>query len=141
MDQWLGGTLAARRFNLQVVAAFAAAALLLAIVGVYGVSAAAVASRTRELGIRAAIGASRFELMTLVLRGALGPVLSGLLAGTVIAILSATALSAMLFGVEPADPVAIAAGAAILAAAALLATAVPALRAVGIDPIVALRTD
>jgi putative ABC transport system permease protein len=107
MDQWLGGTLAARRFNLQVVAAFAGAALLLAIVGVYGVSAAAVTSRTRELGIRAAIA-------------------------------SAHALSAMLFGVEPGDPLSIAAGAATLAAAALLANVVPALRAVRVDPIVAL---
>jgi putative ABC transport system permease protein len=141
MDQWLDGTLAARRFNLQVVTAFAAAALLLAIVGVYGVSAAAVASRTREIGIRAAIGASRLELVTLVLRGALVPVLAGLLVGTGVAIASAQALSAMLFGVEPGDPLSLSAGAATLAAAALLANVVPALRAVRIDPIVALRQD
>ena len=141
MDQWLGGTLAARRFNLQVVAAFAGTALLLAIVGVYGVSAAAVTSRTRELGIRAAIGASRLGLMTLVLRSALGPVLAGWLAGTLVAIASAHALSAMLFGVEPGDPLSIAAGAATLAAAALLANVVPALRAVRVDPIVALRME
>ena len=141
MDQWLGGTLATRRFNLQVVAVFALAALLLASIGVYAVSAAAVASRTRELGIRAAIGASRLALLILVLRGAAAPVLAGLASGIVLALFVGQALSAMLFGVTPADAVSIGISAAVLATAALLATLVPALRAVRVDPMVALRTD
>ena len=141
MDQWLGGTLAARRFNLQVVTVFAIAALLLASGGVYAVSSAAVASRTRELGIRAAIGASRLTLMTLVLRGAAAPILAGLAAGIVLALFVAQALSAVLFGVTPADAMSLGVSAATLATAALLATLVPALRAVRVNPIAALRAD
>ena len=103
MDQWMAGTLAPRRFNLQLVAAFAAAALLLAMVGVYAVSAAAVAARRREIGIRAALGASRREVIALVLRNGLAPVLAGLAIGTAIAVLAGDALGGMLFGVTPGD--------------------------------------
>jgi putative ABC transport system permease protein len=141
MDQWMGGTLAPRRFNLQLVAAFAAAALLLAIVGVYAVSAAAVAARTREIGIRAALGASRRAVIQLVISSGLVPVVAGLVAGVAVAIVAAEALSGLLFGVTPSDPFSIAAGVATLAAAALFANIVPALRAVRVDPIIALRIE
>jgi putative ABC transport system permease protein len=141
MDQWMGGTLAPRRFNLQLVAAFAAAALLLAVVGVYAVSAAALASRTREIGIRAALGASRHEVVGLVLRGGLTPALAGVATGTAAALVSGQALSGMLFGVAPGDPLAFAIGVTTLAAAAVLANLVPALRAARVDPVVALRID
>ena len=141
MDQWMAGTLAPRRFNLQLVAAFAAAALLLAMVGVYAVSAAAVAARRREIGIRAALGASRREVIALVLRTGLAPVLAGLATGAAVAVLAGDALGGMLFGVRPGDPFSLAAGAATLAAAAVLANLVPALRAASVDPIAALRVD
>jgi putative ABC transport system permease protein len=141
MDQWMGGTLAPRRFNLQLVEAFAAAALLLAGVGVYAVSAAAVTSRTREIGIRAALGASRRDVINLVLRSGLSPVLAGLAAGTGAAIVSGEAMSGLLFGVTPRDPLSLAAGVMTLASAALLANCVPALRAANVDPIVALRIE
>jgi putative ABC transport system permease protein len=141
MDQWMAGTLAPRRFNLQLVAAFAAAALLLAMVGVYAVSAAAVAARRREIGIRAALGASRREVIALVLRTGLAPVLAGLATGAAVAVLAGDALGGMLFGVRPGDPVSLVAGAAPLAAAAVLANLVPALRAARVDPIAALRVD
>ena len=104
MDQWMAGTLAPRRFNLQLAAAFAAAALLLAMVGVYAVSAAAVAARRREIGIRAALGASRIEVIALVLRTGLAPVLAGLATGAAVAVLASDALGGMLFGVSPGDP-------------------------------------
>ena len=141
MDQWMDGTLAPRRFNLQLVEAFAAAALLLAAVGVYAVSAAAVTSRTREIGIRAALGASRSEVIALVLRGGLSPVIAGLAAGTAVAIVAGPLISELLFGVTPADPLSLTAAAGMLVLAALLATCVPALRAVRIDPVVALRVE
>lgn len=141
MDQWIAGTLAPRRFNLQLVAAFAAAALLLAMVGVYAVSAAAVAARRREMGIRAALGASRREVMALVLRTGLAPVLAGLATGAAVAVLAGDVLGAMLFRVRPGDPFSLAAGAAMLTAAAVIANLVPALRAASVDPIEALRVD
>jgi putative ABC transport system permease protein len=141
MDQWMGGTLAPRRFNLQLVAAFAATALLLAMVGVYAVSAFAVSSRTREIGIRVALGASRREVIGLVLRGGLSPVLAALAIGAAIGVLTAPALSGMLFGVTPRDLISLVASAATLAAAAVIANVVPARRAAKVDPIVALRVD
>ena len=141
MDQWLANTLAPRRFNLQLAGAFAIAALLLAGVGVYAVSAAAVSSRTREIGIRSALGASRSEVIGLVLRSSLAPVAAGLAIGTVVALAGAEALSGMLFGVSPADPVAFAAATTTLAIAALLANLIPTVRAVRIDPIDALRVE
>jgi putative ABC transport system permease protein len=141
MDQWMDGLLAPRRFNLQLVQAFAAAALLLAAVGVYAVTAAAVTSRTREIGIRSALGASRREVIALVVRGSLSPVLAGLVSGCLAAIVSGPVLSGLLFGVTPADLLSLLATAATLGVAALLATWIPAVRALHIDPIVALRVE
>ena len=137
----MAGTLAPRRFNLQLVAAFAAAALLLAMVGVYAVSAAAVAARRREIGIRAALGASRREVIALVLRTGLAPVLAGLATGAAVTVLIGDALGGILFNVSPGDPFSLGAGAATLAVAAVLANLVPALRAARVDPIAALRVD
>jgi putative ABC transport system permease protein len=141
MDQWLGASIAARRFNLQLVTAFALAALLLAAVGVYAVSASAVATRTREIGIRAALGASKGEVIGLVLRGALAPVFLGLIAGTAGAWLSAGAATGLLFGVAPHDPASLAIVVVTLTTAAIVASYVPARRAGNVDPIVALRAD
>ena len=141
MDQWMAATLAPRRFNMLLVAAFAVAALLLAAVGVYAVSGAAVAARTREIGIRAALGASRRDVIALVLRGALAPVAAGLAVGAIAALGSAEALSWMLFGVRPADPLSLTVGVLTLGSAALAATLAPALRAGRVDPIVALRVE
>ena len=141
MDQWMEGTLAARLFNLRLVQAFAAAALLLAVVGVYAVSAFAVSSRTRELGIRVALGASRVDVIGPALRGGLLPVLAALATGTAVTIVAAPILSSMLFGVTPHDLVSLVITVVTLASAALVANLVPAHRAATIDPIVALRVD
>jgi putative ABC transport system permease protein len=141
MDQWMGATLAPRRFNLQLVEAFAAAALLLAVVGVYAVTAFAVSSRTREIGIRLALGASRREVIGLVLRGGLSPVFAALAVATAIAVIAAPVLSGLLFGVTPRDSVSIAFSIAALATAAVVANLLPARRAARVDPIVALRID
>ena len=141
MDQWMGTTLAARRFNLQLVAGFAAVALLLAVIGVYVVSAFAVTTRTREIGIRAALGASRRDVIGLVLRTGLAPALTGLAAGIATAVLSAPALSGLLFGVAPRDAASVAISVTALTVAAIVANIVPARRAARIEPIVALRID
>ena len=141
MDQWMGSTLAARRFNLQLVGAFAAAAVLLAVVGIYAVAAFAVTTRRREFGIRTALGASRLEIVGLVVRDSASPVLGGLAAGTAVSVAAAPALSGLLFGVTPRDGTSLAFGLAALACAALVASIVPAQRAARIDPLVALRVD
>jgi putative ABC transport system permease protein len=141
MDQWIGASVAPRRFNLELVAAFALAALLLALVGVYAVSASAVAMRTREIGIRTALGASKGEVVRLVLQSALAPVLLGLMAGMAGALTSGPAMAGLLFGVAPHDPASLAIVAVTLTTAALIAGYVPARRAGRVDPIVALRTE
>ena len=141
MDQWMGDTLAPRRFNVRLVGVFAAAALLLAVVGVYAVSAFSVTLRTREIGIRSALGASRRDVVTLVLRGCAVPVLGGLISGAGVAMLLAPAAADLLFGVSPRDVVSLAIGPAALACAALLANVLPARRASRIDPTVALRIE
>ena len=141
MDQWMGASLAPRRFNLQLVEVFALAALLLAVIGVYAVSASAVAMRTREIGIRAALGASRREVIALVLRGGLTPVMLGLIAGAFGASFSGRAVSGMLFGITPQDPASLAVVAITLTAAAFVASYLPARRAGKVDPISALRAE
>jgi putative ABC transport system permease protein len=139
MGDWVEASVAARRFNLQLLAAFAVAALLLAAAGVYAVSASAVAARTRELGIRAALGASRLAIVRLVLRGALVPVVAGVAAGAAAALVSGRAISGLLFGVTPRDPASLGLVCATLMAAALVASYVPARRAGRVDPLEALR--
>jgi putative ABC transport system permease protein len=141
MDQWMGASMAARRFNLQLVSAFALAALLLAIVGVYAVSASGVAMRTREIGVRSALGASKGEVIALVLRDSVAPVLVGLIAGTAGGFVLGRATSSLLFGVTPHDPASLATAAVTVMTAALAASYVPARRAATVDPIIALRAE
>jgi putative ABC transport system permease protein len=141
MDQWMSAGLEARRFNLALVEAFAAAALLLALVGVYATSASALASRKREIGIRTALGASRRSVVSLVLRGGLAPVLLGVACGTVAALLSGGALAGLLFGVSPHDPRSLVTVILTLVLAAFAASYAPARRAAKVDPMIALRTE
>jgi len=137
----MGASIAPRRFNLLLVEAFAIAALLLAVVGVYAVSASAVAMRTREMGIRTALGASKGEVTMLVVRNGLAPVMLGITVGIAWAFLSGRAVAGMLFGVTPRDPLSLAAVVVALTTAAFVASYVPARRAGRIDPIVALRAE
>ena len=139
MDHLLADSLAGRRLNLILLGSFAGAALLLALIGIYGVISYAVVERTGEIAIRMALGAQPFSVWKLVL--AQGASLSA--AGIVIGILASLALtrvmSAMLFHVRPIDPVTIASVAAVVLATALLATFLPARRATRIHPMEALR--
>jgi macrolide transport system ATP-binding/permease protein len=130
-----------QRLGGWLFAGFGALALALAVVGLYGVLAYSVAQRTREIGIRMALGSARTAVFALVMREGLRLLAVGLAAGLVGAGLAARALSALLLGVRPLDPVTFGAVAALMTAVALLACLVPARRAARVDPIVALRYE
>jgi putative ABC transport system permease protein len=120
---------------------FGGIALLLAVVGVYGVKSYAVARRTREIGIRMALGANRSDVFALIMKqGVLQTALS-LGVGILLALAIGRVLAQMLFKVSPADPLALLASATLLSAAALLACFLPARRATRVSPMTALRTE
>ncbi|HEY4217969.1 MAG TPA: ABC transporter permease [Gemmatimonadaceae bacterium] len=130
-----------RRFPLYLVGAFALTALALAIVGIYGVVSYSVAQRTREMGIRMALGAPASSLVRLVVRHGGWMVIAGIAIGTVGALVAGRAASSMLYGVAPSDPLTYVAVTAVLAVVAVAATMVPARRATKVDPSVALRSE
>lgn len=141
MDQWLAQSVDTRRFNLRVVAVFAVTALLLAAIGVYGVAAEAVAVRTREIGVRAALGATDRQLTTVILKGGLGPVIGGAVLGTGAALVLTNALSSFVYGVTTHDPMTFLAVFVLVAVVGGVALYVPARRVTRIDPVLALRTE
>jgi putative ABC transport system permease protein len=134
-------SVAQRRFQTSLVLLFALVALCLALVGVYGVTSYAVARRTREFGVRFALGAQRSDLLKSVLVQGMRPVAAGVVLGTVLAWAATTAMRSFLFGVAPLDPVAFGAVSLALMATAAVACYVPARRAARLDPLVALRHD
>jgi putative ABC transport system permease protein len=141
MDQVLFDSISSRRFSATLLGALAGLGLLLASVGVYGVISYGVSQRTREIGIRMALGAARGDVLSLVVGEGVKLLLLGVGAGAISSLLLTPVLSGLLFGVSPRDPVAFAASAVFLAAVALLACYVPARRASRIDPMVALRYE
>jgi len=130
-----------RRFSTQLLALFAAVALCLSAVGIYGLVSYSVTQRTRELGIRMALGANAGQVVRLVLGQASRLALSGVAIGVVAGLLLTRLLSSLLYGVGAADPTTLFGVAALLAAVALLASAVPAWRATRVQPVVALRSE
>jgi putative ABC transport system permease protein len=141
LDQVLFDSIASRRFSATLLGTLAGLGLLLASVGVYGVISYGVSERTREIGIRMALGAARGDVLSLVVGEGMKLLLLGVGAGAISSLLLTPVLSGLLFGVSPRDPVAFAASAVFLAAVALLACYVPARRASRIDPMVALRYE
>src|SRR5262249_24376352 len=141
LEELVASSLSARRFPLQLLAVFAALALLLSAVGIYGVTSYAVAQRTREIGVRMAIGASAITVMRMILAGALRTVGIGLCIGIVGALAAGRLIASQLYAVSPSDPLTFLSVAVLLAAVALAASGVPALRATRIDPMAALRTE
>jgi putative ABC transport system permease protein len=137
----VASSIAQPRANSALLTAFAVVALLLAMIGVFGLLAYDVAQRTPELGIRLALGGQPRDLQALVLRSGMMLVGAGLLIGTPGAIVAGTLLSGVLFEVSPSDPVTFIGSAAVLAGVAIIACAVPARRATRIDPMTALRTE
>jgi putative ABC transport system permease protein len=134
-------SLAGRRFTLVLLLAFAAIAVALSVIGVYGVLAYLVGQRKREIGLRLAIGASPSNLVWLFMREGAAMTLIGLGAGLAGALAASRWISTLLFGVTPADPVTIASVVCTLAGAAACATYLPARRAAGVDPSDALRAE
>ncbi len=141
MEQYLASSLATRRFNLRLMVAFAASALVLAFLGVYGVVAYSVSQRSREIGLRLALGARRADIYKLILVQGLRLMLVGLAVGLAGTLASTRLLSGLLFGVTPTDPETLVGVPLLLAGATLLACYIPARRAARVDPMVALRYE
>jgi predicted permease len=141
MRQLLAGPLAPPRFRTMLLGMFAAITMLLAAVGIYGAMAAVVRQRTREIGIRLALGATANGVRSLVLRQGIGLALWGYVAGVAGALVGSRVLRSMLFGIGPADPVTYLAVGGLMLATAALACYVPARRASRVDPAIALRAE
>jgi predicted permease len=141
MEDIISSSLAQRRFQLQMIGAFAVVALLLAGMGIYGVTAFWVGQRTPEIGIRIALGAHAMDVIGMVLRQGVKLTAWGVLAGLAVALPLTRVLRSLLFGTTPNDPLTFAAVALVVAGVALLACYIPALRATRVDPAIALHAE
>lgn len=141
MDSVIDASIATRRFERNLLLIFAFAAMLLACFGIYGVVAYTAAQRTREIGIRMAVGATPGDIYSLIVQQGLAPVLLGAAAGVVIAVSSGRLVASMLFQVSTYDPVVITASTTILLMVGFCACIYPAWRATTTDPTQALRFD
>jgi putative ABC transport system permease protein len=141
LEQALSSTLAPRRFLMMLVAVFAGAATLLAAIGIYGVMSYLVALRTREIGIRAALGATRQEVLRSVLRQSLRQAGAGVLLGLAGALLVTRYLQSQLFGLDATDPATFMAMSLLLVLVGAAASWIPARRAAGVQPSIALREE
>jgi predicted lysophospholipase L1 biosynthesis ABC-type transport system permease subunit len=140
-DDNVRDSLAPARFAMALLTAFSIVALVLSGIGLYGVISYSVSQRTREIGIRVALGAEARCVAGLVIGGGLRLTLAGVLLGVVAAIPAARSLASLLYGVSPADPTTVACVALLVGAIAVLASYVPARRALRVDPTEALRAD
>lgn len=141
MNNVIAESLAQRRFTLWLLSSFAAIALLLAAIGLYGVISYSVTQRTQEMGVRMALGASPRDLLRLIVAGGTRLACVGIGAGILAALLLTRFMSSMLFGVHPVDPLTFAAVSVLLLLVVLFASYIPARRATKIDPMVALRYE
>jgi putative ABC transport system permease protein len=141
MEQRIGASLQTARFNTLLLTILGGLGVVLAVVGIYGVIAYFVTRRTREIGVRMALGATRRDVIRLVLQQAFWPVGLGIAAGLIASLVATRLLRNQLFDVGPTDPVTFAVVAAALTLVALMASFIPALRAAGADPTDALRSQ
>ena len=141
MDHIVANAVARQRFSMLLLGLFAALALLLASIGIYGVMSYSVAQRTREIGIRIALGARRADVLQMTVKQALKLVGAGMVIGLVAAFLLTRVMATLLFGISATDPMTFIGISVVLLAVAILASYVPALRATRVDPITALRAQ
>ena len=141
MDQRISDSIAPRRFNMFLLGLFAALALILAAIGIYGIMAFSVAQRTHEIGVRMALGASATDVLKLMMRNGFKLALVGIVVGLLAAFAATRVLSTLLYDVSATDSSIFVIDALLLAVAALLACYIPARRATKVDPIVALRYE
>ena len=140
-EEVVARSIASQRFSLILLGAFAGLALLLAGIGIYGVLSYLVGQRTREIGVRMALGAQRLDVLRMVLGDGARMTMVGAAIGLVAALALTRLMASMLFGVRPTDPVTFAAVAVLLCSIALFACYLPARRAAKVDPMVALRYE
>jgi putative ABC transport system permease protein len=141
MDQIIARSVADRRFALELLGVFAAVALLLAAIGIYGVMSYAFSQRTHEVGIRMALGAQQLDILRMALVEGMRIVVIGLVVGLAGAAVVTRFFQSMLFNVAPSDPITFLTAAAVLAGVAFFACYIPAQRATRVDPLVALREE
>jgi putative ABC transport system permease protein len=139
MDEILEAGAAQPRFTTTLLAGLSLAALVLAMVGIYGVIAYSVSERTQEMGIRIALGANRGDILRLVLRQGMTLACAGIAIGVAASLALTRLLGSLLYGVSATDPLTFAAGAALFVAVAFAASYIPAMRATRVNPIVTLR--
>jgi putative ABC transport system permease protein len=141
MSEVMGDSLQRRRLALILLAVFAGLALLLASVGIYGVTSYGVAQRQMEIGLRMALGADRGQVMRMMIRGGMGTIAAGLALGLILALSLTRLMGGMLFSVRSTDPLALGGAALLLTTTAFFAILIPARRAMNVEPSVALRRE
>jgi putative ABC transport system permease protein len=141
MDEILAESVATRRFSMYLFAAFALIALGLAAIGIYGVMAQSVTQRVQEIGVRMALGARPKDILSMILGQGTWLTVIGVIAGLTGAMIVSRFLRALLFGVQPIDPITYVAVTLVLIVVALFASYIPARRAAKVDPMVALRYE
>ena len=140
MGDVIGAALAQRQFLMRLLVAFGALATALALLGIYGVMAYSVSQRTREIGIRMAIGARQLDMSLMVMRRSLALAVAGVMMGSAASLGLSQFVRSQLFGVEPSDPVTMASVFALMIVVAAVAGYVPARRAARVDPVLAVRS-
>jgi putative ABC transport system permease protein len=141
MEGYLAGTLATARLNTLLLSTLGVIALVLAMVGIYGVVSYFVSNRVQEIGVRVALGATPSRVWMFVVRRGMTPVACGLVVGVVLSLLTSTLLRGQLYGVAPRDPLSVAVVAMLLVIVATVAMYVPARRAMRVSPVVALEAS
>ena len=141
MNEVMGDSLQRRRLALTLLAGFAGLALLLAAIGIYGVTSYGVAQRKTEIGVRMALGANRSQVLGMIMRSGMTTIAIGLAVGVVLSLALTRLMSGLLFAVHASDPLALAGAALVLVLAALVAIFIPARRATKVNPMSALRYE